>query len=243
MTEGSMDLNCKAESAQSYDNSHQKMLLPSSEKARDMVSSNGWYELQKKLLSRNQHGYLRTLMFTGIDHGIGVTTAVANFARALAGSSNRKVLIIDTNLQTPKLHSIFQLNRAEGIAELFLSNGVKTCAIKKVADSQLSVITCGMNCTEGANYFDREHIDMLIKEASDRFDFIILDTAPITKFADSQAICSLADGVLLVIQAGKTRPQQALRAKKELEDAGGKLLGVILNKRKYYIPNWVYRRL
>ena len=47
----------------------------------------------------------------------------------------------------------------------------------------------------------------------------------------------------LVLEAGKTRRQVAIRARKELEEAGGKLLGVVLNKRRYYIPDWIYRRL
>jgi Mrp family chromosome partitioning ATPase len=76
-----------------------------------------------------------------------------------------------------------------------------------------------------------------------RFDYTILDSAPITTFAESQAICSRVDGVLLVIETGKTRRQVAIRAKKELEEAGGRLLGVVLNKRRYYIPDWIYKRL
>jgi capsular exopolysaccharide synthesis family protein len=243
LTRAIPDLTCDAEVDQSVNDSNREMWLPSPSKISPRVSPNGWYELHSKLLCRNQQGRrLRTLMFTGIDHGIGVTTAVVNFGRALAETSGRRVLIIDINLRTPRLHSIFKLNPDDGITELFLDNGVKTCAFKKVAEGQLSVITCGKNYSDGANYFERERIAVLIKEALDKFDFVILDTAPITKFADPQAICSLADGVLLVIQSGKTRPQQALRAKKELEDAGGKLLGVILNKRKYYIPEWIYRR-
>jgi Mrp family chromosome partitioning ATPase len=51
------------------------------------------------------------------------------------------------------------------------------------------------------------------------------------------------DGVLLVLEAGKTRRHVAIRAKKELEEAGGKLLGVVLNKRRYHIPERVYKRL
>ena len=51
------------------------------------------------------------------------------------------------------------------------------------------------------------------------------------------------DGVVIVIEAGKTREQVAVRAKKELEEAGGKVLGVVLNKRKFYIPEWIYKRL
>ena len=51
------------------------------------------------------------------------------------------------------------------------------------------------------------------------------------------------DGVVLVLESGKTRQQVSLEAKKQLEEAGGTILGVVLNKRKYYIPDWIYRRL
>jgi Mrp family chromosome partitioning ATPase len=52
-----------------------------------------------------------------------------------------------------------------------------------------------------------------------------------------------ADGVMLIIESGKTRKQVALKAKQELENAGAKVLGVILNRRKQYIPGWIYKRL
>jgi capsular exopolysaccharide synthesis family protein len=243
MTRGGLDRTFEAEADQLVEDSDRELWLPSPRKASGRVSPCGWYEFHNKLVSRFKQSRLRTLMFTGIDHGIGVTTAVVNFGRALAETSNRKVLIIDINLRTPRLHSIFELNPEDGITDLFLNNEVKTCAFKKVGEGQLSVVTCGRNCSDGVNYFERESIDGLIEAALDKFDFVLIDSAPIIKFADSQAICSLADGVLLVIELGKTRPEQALRAKKELEDAGGKLLGVILNKRKYYIPEWIYRRL
>jgi Mrp family chromosome partitioning ATPase len=51
------------------------------------------------------------------------------------------------------------------------------------------------------------------------------------------------DGVILVITYDKTRRQVAVRAKKDLEDAGANILGVVINRRKYYIPDWIYRRL
>jgi Mrp family chromosome partitioning ATPase len=49
--------------------------------------------------------------------------------------------------------------------------------------------------------------------------------------------------VILVVESGKTRRQVALTAKRKLEGAGGKILGVVLNKRRYYIPEFVYKRL
>ena len=49
--------------------------------------------------------------------------------------------------------------------------------------------------------------------------------------------------MLFVVASGKTRRQAAIRAKTELEAAGTKILGIILNQRKHYIPKWIYRRL
>jgi Mrp family chromosome partitioning ATPase len=51
------------------------------------------------------------------------------------------------------------------------------------------------------------------------------------------------DGVILTLESGKARRSVALKAKKEIEESGGKFLGVVLNKREYYIPKWIYKRL
>jgi protein-tyrosine kinase len=72
---------------------------------------------------------------------------------------------------------------------------------------------------------------------------VIFDSAPVIGFADTQSLCTKVDGVILVVNYDKTRRQVALRAKKELEEAGANILGVIINRRKYYIPDWIYRRL
>jgi capsular exopolysaccharide synthesis family protein len=243
LTQSNSDSNCEGAAAKSTNYSNQKVVMPSLKKASACVSSNCWYEFRNKLYSRNGQSTFRTLMFTGVNHGIGVTTAVVNFSRALAASTGRKVLVIDTNLRTPKLHSILNLDPSDGLSDLFLSNGIGTCKCKKAADEQLYAFTCGSNCLEGVNYLESESIRNLLQKAEEKFDYIIIDSAPIPRFADTQAICPLVDGVLLVIEAGKTRKQVALKAKKEVENANGKLLGIVLNKRKYYIPEWIYRRL
>jgi Mrp family chromosome partitioning ATPase len=72
---------------------------------------------------------------------------------------------------------------------------------------------------------------------------VLLDAAPIGNYPDPQIICPKVDGVIMVITAGKTRRQVAQRVKKEIEDAGGRILGVVINRRKYYIPAWIYKRL
>jgi Mrp family chromosome partitioning ATPase len=75
------------------------------------------------------------------------------------------------------------------------------------------------------------------------FDYVILDGPPVISCSESLIIGAKVDGVILILVSGKTRRSVALKAKKEIEGSGGNFLGLVLNKRKYYIPKWIYRRL
>ncbi len=223
--------------------SYEKQWLASPKVATPLVLPNGWHELQNKLISRYLQQPIRTLLVTGTSHGVGVTSTVVKFARTLAESNDRKVLIVDANFRSPGIHLQFNLNPRDGLSDLLANNGLHIFNFKKTAQGGPYLFTCGRKYPEGKCKFESKRFDKFLKIAKQRFDYTILDSAPITSFAESQAICSRVDGVLLVIEAGKTRSQVAIRAKKELEEAGGRLLGVVLNKRRYYIPDWIYKRL
>ena len=75
------------------------------------------------------------------------------------------------------------------------------------------------------------------------FDFIVLDGPPVFRASETRLIASKVDATILVIRSGITRKQIAYRAIQELETAGGKVLGTVLNRRKYYIPDWLYKWL
>ncbi len=77
----------------------------------------------------------------------------------------------------------------------------------------------------------------------DSYNYVVLDAPPVLEFAECRVLCAKVDGVVLVIDSGKTHRPVAIRAKRQLEDAGGKLLGVVLNKKKNYIPDFIYRRM
>ncbi len=82
-----------------------------------------------------------------------------------------------------------------------------------------------------------------LEKMQEEFDHIILDAPPVPSFSECRTLCSRVDGVVLVLNSERTRRQVARRSKEQLEEAGGRLLGVVLNKKKYYIPDWIYRRL
>jgi capsular exopolysaccharide synthesis family protein len=217
-------------------------LLPPIE-ATPLLLPDGWHELQNKLISRYLQLPIRTLLVTGTAHGVGVTSTVVKFARTLTKASDRKVLIVDANFRSPGIHQQFNISPRDGLSDLLANNGLHIFNFKKTAQDGLYLFTCGRKYPVGKYKFESGRFDKFMNVAQQRFDYTILDSAPITGFAESQAICSKVDGVILVIETGKTRRQVAIRAKKELEEAGGRLLGVVLNKRKYYIPDWIYKRL
>jgi capsular exopolysaccharide synthesis family protein len=221
-----------------------KWLNPGGKYIAPLVSNgNGWQALENKLHSRYPQPPVRTILVTGTSHGVGVSRTVVRFAQMLAKANQRKVLVVDANMQKPGLHLLYNLNPINGMSDLLADNGTNSFNFKKSGDSSMYVFTCGRRYADGKLSFNSKRFDTFMKFAREKFDYTILDSAPITGFAESQSICSRVDGTLLVVESGKTRRQVAIRAKKELEDAGGRLLGVILNKRKYYIPPWIYRRL
>ena len=87
------------------------------------------------------------------------------------------------------------------------------------------------------------HLESLFGKLRQQFDFILIDSPPVTHSAVGLALVHKVDGVLLVVEAEKTRWSVARHVKNRLIIAQGNLLGVILNKRRYYIPSFIYKWL
>lgn len=226
--------------------------VPSAQKAIEVmplersplhVAMERYEDLKANLLTRYPKKSLKVILFNSTSQGSGCSTSAATFAATLARDSQIKVLLIDTNLRTPGLHRLFKIPHAPGLSDIF-NNGVKTSPkIRQVGPKNLYLLPCGEIYSGATALFENSRFDKFLTMTRERFDHIILDAPPVPRFSESQILCAKVDGVVLVIESGKDRRQVALMAKKELEEAGGKLLGVVLNRRKYYIPEWIYRRL
>jgi hypothetical protein len=75
------------------------------------------------------------------------------------------------------------------------------------------------------------------------FDYVLIDCPALKQSNDILSVAPFADGVILIVEAGRTRKEQVLHAEKSIEFARGRLLGHILNKREYVVPEWLYRRI
>lgn len=203
-----------------------------------------WYEnIKTRILTRYPGESIKSIMFTSTSHGGGSTTTAISFAKALAKYSQVKVLLIDGNLRTPNLQEIFGIKHDRGLSDLLVDVNSKAFKFIKIGQSYLCVLACGRNDHGPVSLFESRSFDRFLNEMRKRFDFIIFDTAPLATFPASRLLGEKVDGVILVIRSGKIRRQVAIRAKKDLEETGARLLGVVLNRRKYHIPDWLYKRL
>ncbi|MFH1626138.1 MAG: CpsD/CapB family tyrosine-protein kinase [Pseudomonadota bacterium] len=212
------------------------------------ISNDGYmeqyYDLKTSILSRHPNGALKSILFNSTYSGDGTTTTATNFSTVLAKDSKFKVLLMEVNLRTPSLQEMFKIDDAISLDDVLSGSYKLAPPIHKVGPGELYITAFSGKLFAGpVSFFESDEFDEFFKEMCERFDYVILDSPPALIFSEFRVLCSKVDGVVLVLKAGKTRRQVALRAKKELEEAGAKLLGVVVNRRKYYIPNWVYKLL
>jgi Mrp family chromosome partitioning ATPase len=82
-----------------------------------------------------------------------------------------------------------------------------------------------------------------LKRLRAEFDCVLIDCSPLETSSDVSRVASLVDGVVIMLEAGRTRKAQVERAVSSITSAGGRCLGLVLNKREYPIPRWLYRLL
>jgi len=173
----------------------------------------------------------KTILLTSSQKGEGKSTTVANLAVSIA-QNNRKVLLIDANLRNPYIHSIFKFKNTDGLTsvlkgDLELGDAVRFSGIKG-----LDVLTSGGVPLNPAELLGTQKMENLIKFPKNSYDVVLIDTAPILESAETRILAGLCDGVVLIINKGKTLIEKTRESKKVLDFAKANLVGVILNERK-----------
>jgi capsular exopolysaccharide synthesis family protein len=198
-------------------------------------------ELKANFLTRYSDGSVRTILFTGMRPGGGVTTTAFNFATILARDSDRKVLLIDSNLRTPPPEYVFKANHDFNLVSI-LRNNNEAYPIE-INRGGLQVLPAGGMPAEPLTFFQSQAFKQFLDTMRERFDFVVLDAPPVHSFSECLLLSKMVDGVVLVLQSERVRRRIASRAKQQIESAGGRIIGVVLNRTKHYIPEWLYRRL
>jgi capsular exopolysaccharide synthesis family protein len=199
-----------------------------------------YQQLKASLLNRYPDLKHKVIMLVSSIDNEGCTTTAVNLARALAEDDEVRVLLVDSNLRNPSLHQVFGLDNKYGFSNVICFEIDTDQVIKETDKDNLFVITSGRTSRPPSSTFRCQGLRLVFDQLKDRFDFIILDAPAVTLYSDSITLCSDVDGVVFVVGAEKTRWEIAQEAKERLTAAGARILGGVLNKRKYHIPEYVY---
>jgi capsular exopolysaccharide synthesis family protein len=186
---------------------------------------------------------LKTVLVVGCHRGTGATTTAASMAATLAHGKKLKVLVADVNFRTPKLGRVFNVRTSEGLSDVIEEGLPLDTGLQATDRRNLSVLPTGRISRYPAEVFEGAGVDQFIEDLRTRFDFVIFDGAPLLEFPDAYALVPRVDGVILVVQAERTSIDDAQRAQRNIEEAGGRLLGVIINRQHNYVPARVRKLL
>lgn len=192
----------------------------------------------------------KSLLITSSLPSEGKTTTATNTAISLAQTGAR-VLIIDADMRRPRLHSIFGVENGNGLSTLLsseLTDADVNSAIKQDEKSKLFLLTSGPIPPNPAELVGSEQMASLLRVLQTKFTHVVVDSPPIASFTDGVLIASMVDGVILVVNAGRSSRQVVKRSRQLLHEIGAKIFGVVLNnvnlnnKDNYYYYQSYYHR-
>ncbi|KYD19064.1 Tyrosine-protein kinase EpsD [Parageobacillus caldoxylosilyticus] len=182
---------------------------------------------------------MRSLMVTSTGAGEGKSTTTANLAVVFA-QQGKKVLLIDADLRKPTVHYTFRLNNYTGLTNVLTNSAPLLPSCQETRVENLYVLTSGPIPPNPAELLSSKAMEQCIQQLYNEFDLLIFDTPPVLAVTDAQILAHQCDGTVLVIESGGTEIEAAVKAKELLEAANAKLLGVVLNKRKYRQGQYYY---
>jgi protein-tyrosine kinase len=186
----------------------------------------------------------RSILMIGSGSNEGTSTVARQLARTVSFRMEKSVLLIDLDRSRPDLHVYAGLKPEWSEESTTASQGdFIDGSLCRVEESSLYVMPLfqtsrhtpkTIESTKGQGFWD---------PLKDRFDLIIVDAPPASRFPDGPGIASQVDGVVLVVEAERTRWPVAQSVRDKIVKSGGNIIGIVFNKRKFYIPAWLYKRL
>ncbi len=200
-------------------------------------------KLVQRLFSSKNSETPQIVVFSGVEPGCGCSWVCARVAEILAPHVEGSVCLIDANYHSNSTARHFETEKLEKVPNErtlppILHNGQPPGTTGRLWLASFRQPEGGWQ-TPGSLDRLRSRLSEMRKD----FTVILIDAPPINTYADAALLGSMADGVVMILQANQTRREAAERAKEILDAAGVRVLGAVLNKRTFPIPDFLYRRL
>jgi Mrp family chromosome partitioning ATPase len=188
-------------------------------------------------------GAPRQVMFTGTEPDAGSSRICARTAEVLASHLSGTVCLVDANLRHPTLHEQFGIENHFGLTESLQQGGSIRKYSRSFAGGKLWLVSSGSGVENWQTWLASRQLQTRMTELCQEFDHVLVDIPPVNLFAEGIMLSKMSDGLILVLKAHSSRREVAQKVVKELKAAKVRLLGAVLNERRFPIPTALYQRL
>jgi capsular exopolysaccharide synthesis family protein len=186
----------------------------------------------------------KSLLITCAGPGEGKSTTVVNLGIS-ASREGKRVVIIDTDLRRPSLHTHFNLSNKGGVSDVLYGKTSIDDAIRTTEVQGLCIITSGPPPPDPGALIESEQMGQLVSYVRNRFDLVIMDSAPLLVKSDALILARYVEGTIIVLESGKTTRHAIYELMETLTKANIRPVGFVLNrfsveKGKYYYHHYYY---
>lgn len=186
----------------------------------------------------------RSVIVTGAEPSEGATELAV--ALALVGASanhGSRIALVDLNLREPRVAHVVGVPESPGVINTLETGELMGGTNVLLAHGQFTVVPSGKPNSKPTPPVDPTTVGRLIQHLLKQHDHVIVDAPAVNRHATVATLAGIVDGVLLVARQGVTRREAVAEAKRRIELAQGRLIGVVLNMREFPVPSFLYRRM
>jgi capsular exopolysaccharide synthesis family protein len=170
---------------------------------------------------------LRVILVTSSTSEEGKSFMAANLALA-AAHVGRRVLLVDADMRRPRQHRIWETPNLLGLSNILAGQAQLKNTVQEVSPL-VDLLPVGKIPPNPVTLLDSQRMADLVEEASNNYDFVIIDTPPLTAVTDPLIVAKYVDGLLLVVRPGKVEYPAMKSAKSLLNQAKVPILGMAVN--------------
>lgn len=200
-------------------------LLPHDQQRSTVAES---YRAFRASLLLSRAGGVKSIVITSSLPSEGKTSSAVNLAIVL-GQLQKRVLLIDADLHKPRLHEVLRVSNRIGLVSILAENFEPLEALTKTSLPGVWLLPAGPHSPNPSGLLSSDGMKSFLRFASTQFDYVVIDTPPVSPVADALLLGNQSDGVVLCVQAGRTPRELVARVRDKLLRSNVKILGVILN--------------
>ena len=201
------------------------------------------FKLVQRVFMAPGAGRGRMVVVSAMEAGNGCSWICSRMAEVLASQVAGSVCVVDANLRSPGLHREFNVPNHYGLTDALQVGDPIRRFVTSLSRPNLWLLSCGAEVEGMHSMLSSDRMRAILPELQREFDYVLIDAPPIESGDDSIILGRGAEGIVLVLRANTSRREAARKAVQNLESANVRVLGAVLNRRTFPVPESIYRKL